>query len=73
VLLRLLWLRRLIERVTRWLFWLALLAQRIRAGRPDRQRTHSAAADEVTVAVHAHIDHIFRRVSTSGVGVWFAR
>ncbi len=38
-----------------------MLAQRIRIGRPDRQRTYTTAANEVTRAVHAHIDDIFRR------------
>ena len=38
----------------------ALTAQRIRLRGPDRQRTHTAAADEVAVAVHAHINHVFR-------------
>ena len=58
----------LIKRVVRFLLLqllllhhLALAAQRIRLRRPDRQRTDATAADEVAVAVHAHVDHVFRR------------
>ena len=67
LLLLLLLLPGLIKRIFRFLLLqllllhhFALTAQRIRLRGPDRQRTHTAAADEVAVAVHAHINHVFR-------------
>ena len=79
LLLLLLLLPGLIKRIFRFLLLqllllhhFALTAQRIRLRGPDRQRTRTAAADELPLLSSAHINHVFRHVGTAASGVWFA-